>query len=176
MTTIIGGSSPSVTFPDSTVQDTSAIVSGKVPYTNLPAGSVVQAVTATYSTETSTSSNVWSSTGLTATITPKSSSNKILILVNSQAQTGSSSTICPLTIFRGTTSGTNLGHSTYGFGYLYNAGSGFGTAITPTYLDSPATTSAQQYTVAFASTNNSTTVYVNVSGCKSSITLLEIVA
>jgi hypothetical protein len=34
MSTIIGGSSPSVTFPDSTVQDTSAIVGGKVPYAN----------------------------------------------------------------------------------------------------------------------------------------------
>jgi len=144
--------------------------------TQASAGSVLQVVNATYATETATSSSTWTSTGLTATITPKFSTSKIYIVVNTQLQIGTSSTICPVTIFRGTTSGTNLGNATYGFGYLYNSGADFASPSCSTYLDSPATSSAQQYTVAFKSTNNSTPVYANGSGARSSITLLEIAA
>jgi len=46
MTTVINGSTDAITFPDATIQNTSAIVSGKVPYTNLPTGSVLQVVQA----------------------------------------------------------------------------------------------------------------------------------
>lgn len=38
MSTIINGTSSAITFPDSSVQNTSALVSGYVPYANLPAG------------------------------------------------------------------------------------------------------------------------------------------
>ena len=40
MASIINGSSPTVTFSDGTTQATSAIVSGYVPYANLPAGTI----------------------------------------------------------------------------------------------------------------------------------------
>ena len=143
---------------------------------NLPAGSVLQVVSASYSTEAATSSSTFTSTGLTATITPKFATSKIFIVVNTQVQIGTTATLAPLTVFRGTTSGTNLGDVNYGFGYLYNSGSDFGSSISATFLDSPATASAQQYTVAFRSTNNSTPVYANVSGAKSTINLLEIAA
>jgi hypothetical protein len=140
----------------------------------MPTGSVIQTVNATYAVETATSSSSWTSTGLTATITPTSATSKILILVNTQIQIDTSATICGLTIFKGTTSGTNLGNASYGFAYQYNAGASSGSSATPTYLDSPATSSAQQYTVAFRSTNGSTAVYSNVGNTKSSITLMEI--
>jgi len=71
MSTIINGTSNAVTFPDSSVQNTSAIVSGYVPYANMPAGSVLQVVNATYATQASSSSSTFADTGLTATITPK---------------------------------------------------------------------------------------------------------
>jgi hypothetical protein len=140
----------------------------------MPTGSVIQTVNATYATETATSSSSWTSTGLTATITPTSSTSKILIIVSIQLQTGTSATICPVTIFRGTTSGTNLGNANYGFNYQYAASTDMASGATPTYLDSPATASAQQYTIAFRSTNNSTPVYANGSGARGSITLMEI--
>jgi hypothetical protein len=165
MTTIVDGTT-GITFP-STISGVSA--------TQQYSGRVLQVVTATYSTEVSTTSSSWTATGLSASITPTSSSSKILILFNTQVQ-HLYTTIVPLTIFRGTISGTNLGGSTYGFGYLYNTGVGLGGTISGNYLDSPATTSAQQYTLAYASTNNSQIVYANVSGTRSSITLLEIAA
>jgi hypothetical protein len=50
---------------------------------NFPTGSVLQVVMATTWTRvTTTSDSVWTDTGLTATITPTSSSSKILILCN----------------------------------------------------------------------------------------------
>ena len=70
MTTIINGSSPSITFSDATTQTTSAVVSGKVPYSIMPTGSVLQVVNVTYATETSTTTSTQIATGLTATITP----------------------------------------------------------------------------------------------------------
>jgi hypothetical protein len=165
---------PTIISGDGTI--TGLTATGISAVQNLPAGSVLQVVSASYATETATSSNVFTSTGLTATITPKFATSKIYIVVNTQIQIDTSATICPLTIFRGTTSGTNLGNANYGFAYIFTPAAALGSSACATYLDSPATASAQQYTVAFRSTNNSTPVYANVSGARGNITLMEIAA
>jgi hypothetical protein len=54
---------------------------------SLPAGSVLQVVQGTYATETVTSSATYVTTGLTASITPSSSSSKILVLASVQMAT-----------------------------------------------------------------------------------------
>ena len=77
----------------------------------LPSGTVLQVVNATYSIQTSTTSTTFVSTGLTATITPTSSSNKILCIYSTGAQNNSSANGSKFTLFRGTVSETNLGHS-----------------------------------------------------------------
>lgn len=144
--------------------------------TNKTAGTVLQVVQSSYATETSTTSSSWTTTNLTGTITPTSSTSKILAMVSMQIQ-GQSSTICAVTLFRGTTGGTNLSSSTtYGFGYQYNNSVDLGTHVAFNYLDSPSTTSAQTYTVAFKSTNNSTIVYSSVSNTLSTLTLIEVAA
>ena len=84
MSITLGGTSPAVTFPDATVQDTSAIVGGKVPYTNLPAGSVLQVVQGSINATATSASSTYANTGLTATITPKFSTSKILVLLTLQ--------------------------------------------------------------------------------------------
>ena len=48
----------------------------------MPTGSVLQVVQAEYSSETSSTSGTYADTGLTATITPTTSSSKILVSVN----------------------------------------------------------------------------------------------
>ena len=172
MSTIIGGSSPSVTFPDSTVQDTSAIVGGKVPYANLPSGSVLQVVNATYSTEVATTTSTWVDTNLSATITPKFATSKILIIgaINGLAKF-SSSTNVGVRLLNGSTTLKVL-ENTAG----YDGGTGYnqiaGTSIS--YLDSPASTSAQTYKFQFNSGNNTSGVHVHDTNATSSITLLEI--
>ena len=59
---------------------------------SMPTGSVLQVVNATYSTTVIMSSNTYADTGLTATITPSSTSSKILVVVNQQGlKTGNNS-------------------------------------------------------------------------------------
>ena len=167
MSTIIGGSSPSVTFPDSTVQDTSAIVGGKVPYANLPVGSVLQVINSNFTTIQSTTSSSPVSTTLTASITPKASTNKIYISVSSVGGQSSSGRSSRFYIYRGATQLTTT-ECNDNSGLLYFP-------ICMTWLDSPATTSATTYTIYFA-TDGVGTNYFGQANSPSVITLTEIAA
>ena len=150
-----------------------------VPRGTLPTGSVLQVVNATYGTSTSTSSSTFSDTGLTATITPTSSTSKILVLVgHNGCRKESSNTTLQVRLLR---SGTKI------TGIEDNGGRTGDTSINEfggvfiTYLDSPATTSATVYKTQFASTNNTGTVYVSDYAATSgdsagTITLMEIAA
>ena len=146
--------------------------------TGFPAGSVIQVVNANYSTETSSSSSTFADTGLTATITPTSSSSKILVFVN-QAGCGklTNNTFLYLRLLRDSTTISNferVGGATGGTTQNY-----FG-SCSVCYLDSPATTSAITYKTQFASQGNNASVRVNTSdggtGSMSTITLVEIAA
>jgi len=145
-------------------------LTGTIAAARLPAGSVLQVVNATYSTELTTSSTSYVSTGLTATITPTFSSSKILIIVSNvmNAPAGNNSNF---TVFRGTVSGTNL---TGAGGFVAFFGSGATTGVTLNYLDSPATTSAQTYTCAYKVSGGSGQVQAG-SGT-ATMTLMEIAA
>ena len=68
-----------LTLPAST--GTVALTGAAVTYSQLPTGTVLQVVNATYTPLTGTSSSTFSDTGLTATITPKFTTSKILILI-----------------------------------------------------------------------------------------------
>jgi hypothetical protein len=182
MTAIINGSSPSVTFSDGTTQATSAIVSGYVPYANLPTGSVLQVVQATYSTASytfNTTSSTLVATGLTATITPKSSTSKILVICHTNTYNNSSSGATQLlSLYRGSTNlNTGGTTSTAGFTPAYAGSDALCAPYSIVYLDSPATTSATTYQI-YAATNIGT-MGVNVSigfatNSISTLTLMEI--
>jgi hypothetical protein len=58
------------------------VLSGQVPDANAPSGSVIQVVTGTTSTQVDTSGTSYVDSGLSASITPRSSSSKILVLVS----------------------------------------------------------------------------------------------
>ena len=146
----------------------------KIRDAGLPAGSVLQVVNATLTSAASTTSSTFQNTSLTASITPSSTSSKILIIASASMYTSNSATQGAATVFRGNASGTNLGHSVYGFGA---AQSGAGTVknnVAVNYLDSPATASSQTYTVCIASTDNSNTINININGETSTLTLMEI--
>jgi hypothetical protein len=173
MSTIINGTSNAITFPDSSVQNTSAIVSGYVPYANLPAGSVLQVVQGSTSTGVSSASSTFADTGLTATITPKSATSKILVLIShpeNYKNSGSSTTALGLRLLR---NGTEV--------ILFNSDVAYtGTTIlyyfsaSYNYLDSPASSSALTYKTQFRSTYSTASVNVQSNSVPSTITLMEI--
>ena len=136
------------------------------------AGQVIQVLSATDSTQRSTSSTsfVTASNTLSVTITPSSSSNKILIIVSSTVYNSVDGATTYYTIYRAS---TNLGNGNFGMaGYEWNTANPR-VPMAMTYLDSPATTSATTYQVYFR-TITSGTAYLNMFGCTSSITCLEI--
>ena len=165
MSTIIGGSSPSVTFPDSTVQDTSAIVGGKVPYANLPAGSVLQVVQATSTSSVSTTSTSFVTTGYLASITPKFSTSKILVIACMPCYINTTAT-AKAAIYR------NASQICETVTEAPSSGS-MGSSNILSYLDSPATTSATTYTIYFKTSSGATYMNADASGL-TSITLMEI--
>ena len=152
MTTIINGSSPSITFSDSTTQTTaftgsaSQITSGTLPSAQLPTGSVLQVVQTTLTGATTLASPTsFTATSLTASITPKFSTSKILITMSYSMYNGSSGNSCNATIYKNGT--TNISpNSSQGFMVSYIASGNVKCPFTISYLDSPATTSSTSYT------------------------------
>ena len=145
MSTIIGGSSPSVTFPDSTVQDTSAIVGGKVPYANLPVGSVLQVVNTVTNTFQSVTSTSYVDTYITASITPKSASNKVLVAITMNGINAASGTVSAeyvLNVCDGSNNQIYMFQNTEAGNYNL-----VGTSVCFNFLHSPATTSSFTYKV-----------------------------
>jgi len=137
-------------------------------------GKVLQVVTNTHATSTSTTSTSYVTTNLDASITPSSTSNKVLVLVSQNGVykdgTGNG---CDIELRRGSTSLGKLAENAGG----ENSGSySIGTGATACYLDSPSTTSATTYETFFKRTGSDGAAYVQVYGCTSMITLLEIEA
>jgi hypothetical protein len=129
-------------------------------------GSVVQVVTGTTATDVSTGSTTYVDTNLTATITPKFATSRILVIVNQFIRTQSVGA-GSIRIMRNSTVIWTPGQD-----YAIASDTDVRQVFNMTYLDSPATTSATVYKTQF---NRSTgTVNVNANGTKSQITLMEI--
>ncbi len=141
-------------------------------------GHVVQTVTATSSTLVASTANGWVSTGLTASLTPKFNTSKILVLVSLPAVNVVNNIASIWTIFRGDVStGTNLGTTntgSAGLNQLYSAGGEIRLSQAMTIVDSPATTSAVTYTAAFNPVGGNASAMQE--GRRGTITLLEIAA
>ena len=140
------------------------MASGVSPGTGM--GKVLQVVSVTNTTQqTTTSQSFVASTGLTASITPSSTSSKILISVMSNVR---SSADAAYTLYRGS---TNL--SADSFVQIYAGGSDIRQLMTINYLDAPSTTSSTTYTLYFLA--GSGTAYINQEGSKQGqIILMEI--
>ena len=142
--------------------------------TTATAGTVLQVVNATYSTSVSSSTASFVDTGLTASITPKFSTSKIIVLVsqNGLNKSSASSTNCiDLKLLRNS---TDL--STFVGGGLYTGTTlEINSSASVCYLDSPASTSSLTYKTQFQSRNGGASVSVQVSAISvSTITLMEI--
>jgi hypothetical protein len=136
------------------------------------AGQVIQVVSATDSTQRSTTSTsfVTASNTLSVSITPSSASNKIFIIVGTVGRTQLQAFF---TVFRGATdlgAASSKGLSTIqGEDGVASVTAGIGIS----FLDSPATTSAITYELRFRAVTAST-AYLNYDNPKGSITLMEV--
>ena len=143
--------------------------------TAFPIGKVLQVVTNTSTTATTTTSASYVDTNISASITPSSTSSKIMIIVSGSLFNGTGNLSSKATIFRGNaSSGTNLGHSVWGMINAYDQENASVANGGMNFLDTPSTTSSQLYTVAIAhETGGNTATYIP-NGQKGSITLMEI--
>jgi hypothetical protein len=143
----------------------------------LPTGSVLQVVNATYTTQTTNNTGSFVSSGLSASITPSSSSNKILIFASGgDVSTTSNSTGVAHALYRGTSTQLNQ-YSNQGPVYIGTGGNFYiGTGPSTSYLDSPSTTSSVTYYVYFKPQSAGATATVQRDGTYSSLTLMEISA
>ncbi len=135
-------------------------------------GKVLQVVTATYSTQTDSSSTTQVDTGLTASITPASTSNKVLILVfqNGLWKTaGDSANQMAVRLFRGATEIQQSNTLLY-----TGTASELATTLHTSYLDSPNTTSSTTYKTTFNNALAASLVRVQNGSTTSVIILMEI--
>lgn len=147
------------------------IATGAITRAKLPAGTVLQTVNVTYNTDTSTTSGSYVDSGLAATITPTSTSSKILVTINTPSRKGAADNAGTIRVVRGSTGILNA------YTYLaWNGGSAYAQeSYGLTYLDSPATTSATTYKLQFACMNGTSPAFsLNHDGSYSTITLQEI--
>lgn len=148
-----------------------------VPSTaKLPAGTVLQVVQGSISSPTTTTSTSYVTTGLSASITPTASTNKVLVLVSSSVYANTSGVQSFQTIYRNSTDLASP--STAGITQTYSGANSIWGSCTISVLDSPATTSSTNYTVYFKVSGGSSQ-FGNDDGGKpyrATITLMEIAA
>jgi hypothetical protein len=136
-------------------------------------GTVLQTVVGTNSTTTTNNSSTYVDTGLSATITPKSTSSKVLILIshpNSWKSADSAGNGILMQIHR---NGVNILQNILYVGFTNTAMQMY-FSISSNYLDSPSSTSALTYKTVFANNAGGAGVVVQQSNILSQITLMEI--
>ena len=137
-------------------------------------GGILQVVNSTYDTLVSTTSTSFVTSGLSASITPRSTSSKILILAYTNGYHASTAGRARYTLFRGTVADTNLSsEGTLGTVFNPNAG-GTESVVHLNFLDSPSTTSTVTYTLGLRTTSASGSVSAQFSNTVSSMTLIEV--
>jgi hypothetical protein len=158
-------------LPDGIV-DTDMIAAGAVTGPKKGAGSIIQVVQVTHTAEVSTTGITFVDTGLSASITPISSTSKILVMVTQRffIQRSTDQARGGFRLLRGSTvimqgPNTQNGQEPGGEGQSTNLGGStqVAGAFNCTFLDSPSTTSSTTYKTQFANNQSSAspTIFVN---------------
>jgi hypothetical protein len=166
---------------DGSIVNADVSSSASIDTSKLGTGAVLQAVTATTTTTISVSSTTLTDTTLTASITPSSISNKILVLVCQSIQgyrDGGNYATVKWSLLRGSTAIWEAANEDNGTVLFYDYGGSGLNILFPMpliILDSPSTTSSTTYKTQVARGNNGGTfAKAQPENNKSSITLLEI--
>jgi hypothetical protein len=154
----------------------SSYLASGVARANWGAGGVLQVVQAAYASGVANSTSTYADTNLAATITPSSSTSKILVIVTHNGvskNTGNANSAVAIKLVRNS---TDLSIFARYLGYTGISGYNVGFTSAVNYLDLPATTSAVTYKTQFANEANAASVEVNANGAISYMTLMEIAA
>ena len=164
---------------NTTIQ-TGKLADDAVTSAKLPAGSVLQVKTGVYSTENNvTTAGTYEDTGLSLSITPTSTSSKILIVyaMHFRIQSSNSEVGMAFRVVRGSTVIDTPTTSYDNYSYDGGARTDSRTSDTKFYLDSPATTNAVTYKSQMTSyTGTGASTRAQSDGNKSRIMLMEIAA
>jgi hypothetical protein len=142
-----------------------------VSWTDAPSGVVKQIQSMRDGTNSSTTSTTWGATSITLSITPSSTSSKILILADVANYSAVADYQCETAIFRATSS-LSLGVDDRMKITRTGGGSAYGNHGY-SFIDSPNSTSAQTYTVYFSSERAGDSSQINPNSSESSLTLIE---
>jgi hypothetical protein len=145
--------------------------SGVLSFATPSGGKVLQVVSSTYSTQVTTTSNTHVTSNLSVSITPSSTSSKILVLASAVIANDNNNCHVGVTLYRGA---TNLSNDT---DMAHSYGSAVGSVrsnIGLNYLDSPSTTSSTTYAVYFRAGLSGNTQYIHINDSMSVITAIEI--
>lgn len=137
-------------------------------------GKILQIVSATDSGPVQVTTTALVNTGLTATITPSSTSSKILIFANLQGISANSNGAGMFALIRGS---TNIHTLAEAIGYTATTTSNFVSTVSCSKEDSPNTTAAVTYKIQAAAKLGSLTIhnyYSTSSNVNSSIILMEV--
>jgi hypothetical protein len=145
-------------------------------------GKVLQVVSATTTTQTSISSNSYTDSGLTASITPSLATSKVLIMVSSVSaiQSTTNQTNNGVRLMRGATSIGEFGDAAGLYTFSQIVGSSTSNehrnVFNLSYLDSPSTTSSTTYKIQArtSATTDSRTIIFQHQNLVGSIILMEI--
>lgn len=131
---------------------------------------ILQVIQGTTTSVIGNSTTGWADSALSASITPQSTSSKVLIVVSQNIYSTGATTGMGLRLLRDATVLDTLADLVYG------TNSGLLSHSTSTYLDSPSTTSAITYKTQFNRNSGGGIVYVQPNTNRSSILLFEVSA
>jgi hypothetical protein len=157
-----------------TVNGTVLTSASSVARSQLPAGSVLQVVQTSRNTTISTTSISFVTTGFSASITPTSSTSRILVLISGVMYTNTTAAEPQIAVYRG---GTNI--TSDQLGDVFSSAGQIVGSVSGMYLDSPATTSSTTYTIFYKQGNGgvpSALAFLGVNQCQTNIILMEIAA
>jgi len=157
------------------------ILTGNLPaingsaLTNISAGKIGQVLSAVWSTETSTTSSSWTTTGHSVTMTPVATSSKILILCNladGYVNSGNYNLeVRPYSSIGGATAAQASAKTLLRVRYnVWTGSAGYN------FLYSPNTTSAVQILNYFKSSSTGEVYYHNETSKGATLTLMEVLA
>jgi len=136
-------------------------------------GRPIQTVMGTHSTEANSSSSAYADSGLTASITPTSAANRVKVDVHQNGCGKVNDTGLNLKLVRAS---TDLAVLSVQGGNTSTAARNYFGAVSASYLDAPATSSAVAYKTQYASAGNIATASVQLSSAVSTIVLTELMA
>jgi hypothetical protein len=142
--------------------------------TALPAGvggKVLQVVNTTGTTQRTTNNTTFTGPGYSLSITPSSTSSKILIMFSSMGYADTTAQGSIYTIYR---NAVNLGDGTVGLMQFRNSGGNLEYGLSTQVYDTPSTTSAITYGVYQKAEGGGAISYFSKSGAPSYLTAMEI--